>query len=64
VLELGITRTQDELPAGTTTLDTVVLLVDVVLALVTASAALEMVRMSAMGGTLTPVHFTSLTDWR
>jgi hypothetical protein len=59
MLNLWISRRQDELLARTATFDAGILLVDVVLALVPASASLEVKRMSAMRWTFPPVHFTA-----
>jgi hypothetical protein len=53
-------RRQNELPAQAATLDTAILLVDLVLALVAAPASLEVKRMSVMRWTFPPVHFTAL----
>jgi hypothetical protein len=61
MLKLRISRRQDKLqavlaPASTTTLNTILFLIEVVLALVAASAALEVPSVSAMGWTFPPAY--------
>jgi hypothetical protein len=57
MLYLWISRRSDELLALTAALDARFLLIDMVLALVAASASLEMPSMSTVGWTLSSVHF-------
>jgi hypothetical protein len=58
MLNLWISRRQDELLAPTATLNTSILLLNMILALVAAPASLEMPSVSAMGWTFPAVHFT------
>jgi len=57
MLNLWISRRQDELLTGTATLDAGILLVDMVLPLVAASASLVVKRMSAMRGDISAGSF-------
>ena len=62
MLKLWISGRQDELLAGTAPLDTFILLFEVVLAFMAASAALKVPGMCAMRWTFPPVHFTVLVE--
>jgi hypothetical protein len=59
MLNNWISDARMKLPPKAATLDTAILLVDVVLAFVAAPASLEAKHMSAMRWTFPPVHFTA-----